>query len=253
MTTQSSYTIEIGNSICERMAEGESLTQICKGDEMPNRVTVYRWLEANKDFREQYARAREAMMDYYADLIREIAFDESGDIVLEQEGQGDKAKTKAVANHAKVQRDRLKVDTLKWTMSKLFGRQYGDKANAAALDAPPSDMVIRWQRPEETAGEQITRIERVIIDPRVSDLMASIDSRTRSAYPEDAEKPAQQPPALITYNPTPPPADLTSEAWSAIARVSDLIEQIAPGEEKPEHIFGLIEGWLRSHYLGAAS
>ncbi|ANW02255.1 hypothetical protein LMTR13_20865 [Bradyrhizobium icense] len=237
------------------MAEGESLTQICRGDEMPNRVTVYRWLEGNKDFREQYARAREAMMDFYADLIREIAFDESGDIVLEQKGD----KTVAVANHAKVQRDKLKVDTLKWTMSKLFGRQYGDKANAAALDAPPSDMVIRWQRPEDVIDAP-TRIERVIVDPKVSDLMASIDGRTRSAYPEGQTKapetPVQQPPAQLTHNPTPPPADLSPRLWSAMGRVSDLIEQICPSDEAesvPEEIFGKIETFLRAHYLGSAA
>jgi hypothetical protein len=34
---------------------------------------------------------------------------------------------RTVANHAKVQRDRLKVDSLKWIASKLFPRQYGDK------------------------------------------------------------------------------------------------------------------------------
>lgn len=236
MTTQSTYTIEIGNSICERMAEGESLTQICKGDDMPNRVTVYRWLEGNKDFREQYARAREAMMDFYADLIREIAFDESGDIVIEQEG----GKSKAVANHAKVQRDRLKVDTLKWTMSKLFGRQYGDKANAAALDEPPTKLVVSWKDPEGLDDNRIHRIERVIIDPKEQGLHA------------EPEKPAQAP-LQIAHNPAPPPADLSPEAWARITRVSDLIEQIAPSDEMPEHVFGLIEGFLRSHYLGAAA
>jgi hypothetical protein len=48
-----------------------------------------------------------------AEQILTIAFDESGDIVIEQDGN----RSKAVANHAKVQRDRLKVDSLKWITS----------------------------------------------------------------------------------------------------------------------------------------
>lgn len=225
------YSEEVAAEICERMIEGKGLLQICKDEDMPARGTVYRWLDSRDSFRDRYARAREAQMDYFAELIREIAFDESGDIVIEQEGD----KSRAVANHAKVQRDRLKVDSLKWIASKLFGRQYGDKP---AVAEQPGNLSISWQK-----------IERVIVNPKVSDLMAAVDGRTRSAYPDAPAKPASAPLA-IAYNPTPPPADLSPEAWSAIARVSELIEQIAPGDEKPEHVFGIIEGALRRHYLG---
>jgi hypothetical protein len=64
---------------------------------MPDRTTVYRWLEANPDFRDRYARAREALKDFYAEQILTVAFDERGDIVIEQDGD----RSKAVANHAK--------------------------------------------------------------------------------------------------------------------------------------------------------
>jgi hypothetical protein len=208
------------------MVDGKGLLQICKDEDMPARGTVYRWLEAHKSFRDKYARAREAMMDYYVEQILAVAFDESGDIVIE----GDRA----VANHARVQRDRLKVDSLKWTASKLFPRQYGDKAGITA-DEPPSNMVVSWKKDDD---DPITRIERIIIDPK--------------AHGAHAEKPVSESRA-ITYAPAQPPADLTPEAWSAITRVSELIEQIAPGDETPEHVFGLIEGFLRSHFVAPLS
>jgi hypothetical protein len=47
--------------------------------------------------------AREALMDYYAEQILVISFDESGDIVVDQAPDG---RSKTVDNHAKVQRDR---------------------------------------------------------------------------------------------------------------------------------------------------
>lgn len=221
----SEYNLEAVDRICDGMLNGKGLLKICSEPDMPNRSTVYRWLDQNEDFRKRFARAREAQMDYYAEQILAIAFDESGDIIYDQEGEGTKAKTKAVANHAKVQRDRLKVDSLKWTASRLFPKRYGDKMELLAQTDEPSEMKISWQ------------VDRII---------TGVPRAGGPGPPKPSEPPRQ-----IPYSPWKPPADLTPEAWSAIARVSDLIEQIAPGDEKPEHVFGLIEGWLRAHFLGA--
>jgi hypothetical protein len=240
MARPSEYSPEVVDAICDRMVNGQGLLKICADDEMPARVTVYRWLASNPEFRKRFVEAREALMDFYAEQILTIAFDESGDVILDQ---GKDGKTSAVANHAKVQRDRLKVDTLKWTASRLFPKRYGDKMELLAQTEEPKDLTVRWE------------IERTIIEPKVSDLMAAIDGRTRSAYPEGKakEEPEPREPRQITYQPAPPPADLTPEAWARITRVSDLIEQIAPSDEMPEAVFGIIEAALRRHYLGAAS
>ena len=109
-------------------------------------VTVYRWLESNPDFRARYSRAREGLMDFYAELILKIAFDESGDILIDQDGD----KSKTVANHAKVQRDRLKVDSLKWTAARLFPKRYGDKMDLLApteTEQGSQTLAVKWQSP----------------------------------------------------------------------------------------------------------
>jgi hypothetical protein len=223
------------DAICDRMTNGQGLLKICADDDMPARVTVYRWLEANPEFRKRFARAREAQMDFYAEQILAIAFDESGDVILDQ---GKDGKTSAVANHAKVQRDRLKVDSLKWTASRLFPKRYGDKMELLAQTDESKDMTIRWE------------VERTIVEPKVSDLMAAIDGKTRSAYPEGKTEADQPTPRQITFQPAQPPADLSPEAWVRMSRVSDLIDQIAPSDEMPEAVFGIIEAALRRHYLG---
>jgi len=217
------------------MTEGDGLLKICKDEGMPSRATLYRWLETHSGFRDRYARAREAQMDYYAELIREVAFDSPGDIFIED--------GKAVADHARVQRDRLKVDALKWIASKLFSRQYGDKAGGPNSEEPPSRLVVSWK---ERSEEPVTRIERIIIHGVRAD-----GSTVGDNDPLPADKPAHEL-RQIAYNPTPPPADLSPEAWSRIARVSELIEQIAPNDEMPEAVFGIIEAALHAHYLGAA-
>jgi hypothetical protein len=136
MGRPSDYSDGIVTAICDRLIQGDSLLKICKDEGMPDRVTIYRWLEKHDAFRNKYARAREAMMDYYADLIRDIAFDDSGDFFIED--------GRTVADHARVQRARLKVDALKWIASKLAPRQYGDKP---ALDGPMDGrtLIISWQ------------------------------------------------------------------------------------------------------------
>jgi hypothetical protein len=54
------YSDEIAAVICERLANGETLRQICKDSALPDRVTVNRWLSdgAHKDFRIHHARAK---------------------------------------------------------------------------------------------------------------------------------------------------------------------------------------------------
>ena len=71
------YSDKLAATICGRLAEGESLRTICADDAMPGKSTVLRWLldGEHKVFRDQYARAREAQADYFADEILAIADD----------------------------------------------------------------------------------------------------------------------------------------------------------------------------------
>ena len=67
----SEYCAEIAMTICDRLADGERLRAICADAEMPDKATVFRWIGRHKDFRDQYAWAREAQADDILDEIRE--------------------------------------------------------------------------------------------------------------------------------------------------------------------------------------
>ena len=69
----SSFTQEIADEICVRISGGESLRSIVLGSHMPDRATVFRWLVAHQNFRDQYARAREAHADSLVDDMLAIA------------------------------------------------------------------------------------------------------------------------------------------------------------------------------------
>jgi len=50
------YNAEIAESICHRLARGESLRAICADPAMPARATVFRWLARNEKFRRSFSR-----------------------------------------------------------------------------------------------------------------------------------------------------------------------------------------------------
>jgi methionine synthase II (cobalamin-independent) len=124
MARPSDFTQEMADHICERLSEGESLRSICNDMDFPGKTTVFRWLSTNKEFRDQYARARECQADAIADEILNIA-DEAED-----------------AGKARVQ-----IDARKWLAGKLRPKVYGDKlAVGGDPDGEPINVVARIER-----------------------------------------------------------------------------------------------------------
>jgi len=116
----SAYTVLIGNEICNRLSDGESLRKICLSENMPSKTSVFRWLENNKEFRDQYARAREIQADSLFDECLDIADEVRGDIIVDKDGN------ERTDNEA-IQRSKLRIDTRKWIAGKLRPKVYGDK------------------------------------------------------------------------------------------------------------------------------
>lgn len=105
MGRPSSFTQELADEICSRLSLGETLRRIvASSPHMPERRTIYKWLDAHEDFRHQYTKARAEQADYYAELIIDEAFDSH------DAGIG-----------------RLRMDALKWVSSKMAPKKYGDK------------------------------------------------------------------------------------------------------------------------------
>jgi len=110
----------LADSICERIAQGESLVSICSSKPMPAYRTVQDHLISNEEFSHRYARAREEQADHYADEIIAIA-----------DNADDPAKA------------RLQIDARKWVASKLKPKKYSEKlAVGGADDMPPIQKSI---------------------------------------------------------------------------------------------------------------
>lgn len=120
----SDYTPELATEICRRISEGESLRQVCRDESMPSTSAVLRWVREREEFRQQYAEAREALLEHWAEEINEIADDGSNDWMKREKDQG---RIEIVADADHIARSRLRVDTRKWLLSKLAAKKYGDK------------------------------------------------------------------------------------------------------------------------------
>lgn len=114
----------IASEICARIAEGESVRSICKDPRLPVMSTVFKWLNEQPTFSEQYARAKEIQLERMAEEILDISDDSSNDWMERATRSGD---VETVVDHEHVTRSRLRVDSRKWLLSKLMPKKYGEK------------------------------------------------------------------------------------------------------------------------------
>lgn len=141
----SSYSAEIAQEICERLATGESVRGICNSEDgLPTWQTVFSWLGKHPDFAEQYARAKELAAESIAEEIFDIADDTSGD---NEEQEITPGVTATRLNPENIQRSKLRVDARKWYLSKIMPKKYGDKVQQEVSGpdggAPTLNVVIR--------------------------------------------------------------------------------------------------------------
>lgn len=101
------YTEEIADFVCSELSKGPSLKSICETfPHLPEAQTIRGWAARDPHgFGVKYAAARQLQMEAIEDELRDVASRKGGD----------------------VNRDRLHVDTLKWSMAKVAPKKYGDR------------------------------------------------------------------------------------------------------------------------------
>lgn len=115
----SDYTKEIADQICNELSEGKSLRKVCESGGMPSKVTIFAWMRKYPEFLNQYARAKEES----ADAMNEDLMDLGDEAINHAYNANPKASS------AVVQAVKLKADNLKWVMSKMKPKKYGDKTD----------------------------------------------------------------------------------------------------------------------------
>ncbi len=116
------YTQELADRICNQLSDGISLRTVCLAEDMPSKTTVFTWLRINKDFLDQYARACDERVESQHEDLLELG-DEAVNLA---QSVSDKAAG------AVVQAVKLKADNMKWSMSKMKPKKYGDKVDVTS-------------------------------------------------------------------------------------------------------------------------
>jgi hypothetical protein len=106
-------TPELLQTICDRIANGESLRAICQDADMPHRDTVDNWLIADPEFSAKHARAREAQGDLMDERILAAAEAVTPDMAAAE---------------------RVRIDAYKWRAARLNPKRYGDKLGLVGGD-----------------------------------------------------------------------------------------------------------------------
>jgi hypothetical protein len=100
-------TPELCAKICERMAAGETLTNICRDPNMPAWTTVHDWKKADESFRQALALAREQQAEVWADELVDISDAE-------------------LPTREAIRRARLRMQSRQWLAGK-YNPTYADK------------------------------------------------------------------------------------------------------------------------------
>jgi hypothetical protein len=112
MGRHSDYTIEKADEILSLVIDGKSLRRICQAEDMPDRATVFRWLDLHPDFATKYTRARALQADHLEEDMADI-------------------EERALSGEIDAPTARAVLGSKQWRASKLAPKKYGDKLELA--------------------------------------------------------------------------------------------------------------------------
>lgn len=165
----STYTPEMGEAICRRIADGETVVSIAADPEMPCAGTIFYWARRIPEFGDAYAEARQMAADWLADEAREVALATTPEWVWA---------------------DRLKFDTIRWLTARLAPRKYVERLVVAQVQAEAAEAA-RAALPaaaavERRAGgeDETKRMEIVVCRFRYTEDGECVVDPPRDSYEE---------------------------------------------------------------------
>ena len=147
------YSLELSDSICSRLAQGESMRSVSRDNSMPCMATMFRWLRLKPEFLEHYERAKEESADALVDEMIDIADDGVNDWMEKLDKNQQPVGWQLNGEH--VQRSRLRLDTRKWIASRLKAKKYGDKIENTVLGDEEKPLQVKGTIDPKQIAEQI--------------------------------------------------------------------------------------------------
>ena len=124
-------TPELTEKICDLIEQGYSVRAIGRMPDMPSAAAIFKWATKDEAFVEQYVKAKAIQADQEFEEMKEIAETEED-----------------------VNRARLIVDTMKWSLSKKLPKKYGDKIDVTSGGEKIQSNTIIFQDFDDSSTEQ---------------------------------------------------------------------------------------------------
>lgn len=141
---------ELQEEIINRLSDGEPLRKICRDDHMPNWATVYRLMDADSDFKQRIAHAREIGEEAISQDILAIADTPVEGIETEESENGIKTKRSDMLGHRKLQ-----IETRLKLLAKWNPKKWGDRMQHA--NDPENPLIANIS--DEELGRRIAQAE----------------------------------------------------------------------------------------------
>jgi hypothetical protein len=110
------YMLEIGSTICDRLFNGETLSEICRDTAMPDKPTVMHWLAQYPTFLDEYVFTCQLLVE---DLAAEaVSIADTADTECRKRLRG--AKVVTVSGREELARRRLRLAIRHWVADRLI-------------------------------------------------------------------------------------------------------------------------------------
>lgn len=149
MTRPLRFTLRLGREICRRLAEGETLTALCREAAMPTRRRLQVWLAEQPAFAEAFREARRAQLETWSE-----------ELLLLADGLEGEESREALA------RTKLRIEVRQWLIARLAPKpdSSSDEAGRPMIlqvvtgierqGDPVVDLALPRERPAPAAATQ---------------------------------------------------------------------------------------------------
>ena len=161
-------------AICERLADGEPMAQICRDEGMPKVTTVWEWEKQHVELAETIARARIDGFESIAADTLQIADDGRNDWM----DKHDPDNPGYAFNGEHVQRSKLRIETRLKLLAKWDPRRYGDRTALELTGANGSDLFANLGK-----AELLAELSRRMSTPEIARALQSLQHVQPGALP----------------------------------------------------------------------
>jgi transposase-like protein len=136
--TETRYTREFADEVCRRLAEGASLREVCREHGVPE-SSFREWVRNDRDgIGSRYQTARVLQVEAWSDLIIEIGNRDDLD----------------------AQEKRVRIDSLKWLMSRIVPKKWGDRLLVAGDESSPVHHLHKAAPLTDLTDAQLEALDR---------------------------------------------------------------------------------------------